>query len=919
MNHIKLIVLIVVLLAADIVFAQKKLAEHDTGSLPKNNYNNNSLLYGDIDNDGRITSYDAYNALRMSVGYTESPFAPVFSYTQSIFQLADVDGNHILGTILGAYAVSTYDTYLVLRRSIGITDPFPIENTALIPAVPNLLSPGSGATDISLTPLLRWYTSPTATSYTLQVSTNSAFSSFVYNQSGITATSQAITGLSELSTYYWRVFASNSSGASAYSTVWSFTTTGAQPSPPTLASPANGATAIPLSTTLIWNATPNTLNYSLQVSLNSTFTNLIYYESGLTNTRQTISGLQTLKQYFWRVNASNNYGVSVYSGSWSFTTVNPPPDPPVLTTPANNAIDLSLSPVLIWNASSGAASYNLQVSISDTFPTFVYNQSSLTSTFKQLSGLNYFTKYYWRVRATNSFGTSDWSSPVSAFTTTGIAPAVPVLATPANNAANLSITPTLTWNASPNASNYTIQVSTNSSFASIDFVQTVGAVTSVSLSGLSKLVTYYWRVNASNSYGTSAWSSPVRAFTTVNASPTVPVLVSPADLAVNVSLTPTITWTGVATAASYTLQVSTDIAFASIDFSRAGIVTTSQAMSPALSNLTLYYWRVSAENSEGTSGFSAPRSFTTTGIAPDPPTLLSPADTEIGVAIPTTFTWDASPTATSYSLQVSTNSSFSNYVFSQSLIATTNKIVTGLTISTQYYWRVSAKNAYGQSAWSGVNGFITAQIGPCTGYPTVTYSGKVYNTAKVGSQCWLKENLDVGNMIQSITDQANNSVIEKYCYGNSTDNCVAVGGLYQWAEAVQYRNGATNTTNASPVLSGNIQGVCPVGWHLPTSTEFETLRSAVSNSVDDILAVGQSTGTNASGFSALFAGYRDGSNDLGWFYDLGSGACFWTSNESDSGPQYASHVGIGNTWTAIDLNTAQKRKGCSVRCLKDVF
>src|ERR1035437_4843578 len=43
----------------------------------------------------------------------------------------------------------------------------------------------------------------------------------------------------------------------------------------------------------------------------------------------------------------------------------------------------------------------------------------------------------------------------------------------------------------------------------------------------------------------------------------------------------------------------------------------------------------------------------------------------------------------------------------------------------------------------------------CQGIPTVTYSGKTYNTIQIGTQCWLKENLDVGTMIDSFAIPSN--------------------------------------------------------------------------------------------------------------------------------------------------------------------
>jgi hypothetical protein len=95
------------------------------------------------------------------------------------------------------------------------------------PAVPNapiLLSPTNLATDISLNPTLTWNASTSATSYRVQVSTISNFSTTVYDQSGITSTNTSVSGLSNGTLYYWRVNATNAQGTSEWSTVWSFTT-----------------------------------------------------------------------------------------------------------------------------------------------------------------------------------------------------------------------------------------------------------------------------------------------------------------------------------------------------------------------------------------------------------------------------------------------------------------------------------------------------------------------------------------------------------------------------------------------------------------------------------------------------------------------------------------------------------------------
>jgi len=126
----------------------------------------------------------------------------------------------------------------------------------------------------------------------------------------------------------------------------------------------------------------------------------------------------------------------------------------------------------------------------------------------------------------------------------------------------------------------------------------------------------------------------------------------------------------------------------------------------------------------------------------------------------------------------------------------------------------------------------------CAGTPTVVYGNKTYNTVQIGDQCWLKENLDIGTRINGSQNQTDNGTIEKYCYNDSDANCDTYGGLYQWAEAVQYKNGATNTTSPDSAFTGNVQGICPTGWHLPTNDEFTVLLNTLGFSV---LLAGAST------------------------------------------------------------------------------
>lgn len=186
------------------------------------------------------------------------------------------------------------------------------------------------------------------------------------------------------------------------------------------------------------------------------------------------------------------------------------------------------------------------------------------------------------------------------------------------------------------------------------------------------------------------------------------------------------------------------------------------------------------------------------------------------------------------------------------------------------------------------------------GTGTVTYMGKVYHTVQIGEQCWMKENLDVGEMITGATASANNGLIEKYCYDDDTANCALYGGLYQWDEAMQY------------VTTEGARGICPPGWHIPLRTEFETLMSAVGNDGNALKEVGEGSGggagTNTSGFSALLGGRKltDGT-----FLEIHTVSRLWSSLASS----IAGNMSLHSSDSLIGYGFFDKQNGVGVRCL----
>lgn len=245
-------------------------------------------------------------------------------------------------------------------------------------------------------------------------------------------------------------------------------------------------------------------------------------------------------------------------------------------------------------------------------------------------------------------------------------------------------------------------------------------------------------------------------------------------------------------------------------------------------------------------------------------------------------------------------------------------------------WTIST--VCGSSADAVTISFAPGMEQPCQGISTISYYSQTYNTVEIGSQCWLKENLNVGTMISSNSGgqlQTNNGVIEKYCYQNNTANCAIYGGLYEWKEAMQY------------VTTEGAQGICPEGWHIPTDNEIKILEGTVDSQYpvgdpvwDNLGWRGLDAGgnlkeegtthwnppntdaTNSSGFTALPAGYRYQPN--GTFSSIGNGNQIWCSSEYVSNTTFSWSRNM--TWTTGQISRAfiHKETGISVRCLKDL-
>ncbi len=214
----------------------------------------------------------------------------------------------------------------------------------------------------------------------------------------------------------------------------------------------------------------------------------------------------------------------------------------------------------------------------------------------------------------------------------------------------------------------------------------------------------------------------------------------------------------------------------------------------------------------------------------------------------------------------------------------------------------------------------------CPETPTVTYEGQIYNTVQIFSQCWLKENLNVGEMIPGLQNQSDNGIIEKYCYKDKSDSCAKYGALYQWNEMMQYSS------------QERARGICPPGWHVPSDIEWKILEGAVDSQFgignpewekeaairgydagvklkSSFGWINDHNGTDSFGFSVLPAGHHDVvSPFVGVRISTSLWSSTWVSNYSDIDSWIHN---LRSTEPGVGHGKSSHEFGLSVRCLKD--
>lgn len=347
----------------------------------------------------------------------------------------------------------------------------------------------------------------------------------------------------------------------------------------------------------------------------------------------------------------------------------------------------------------------------------------------------------------------------------------------------------------------------------------------------------WWNVNFDS--GQDGWVVEDGLIVVLLASPT---LTGPANGALGVSTTPTLSWNAVAGANRYWLTLSTSAgdlptdpaAFACAKCVETGLSgnTGSTSYTPptafphdgttrTLSPNTTYYWRVQAYVLNGVQGqFSEVRSFTTAAALLPAPTLTGPPSAATGVSTTPTFSWNGVSGADRYWLTLSTSASdLPTDPAAKSCAGCVDKGLSGNTGSTSYtppnafphngttrtlspnttyYWRVQGYVPNGvQGQFSEVRSFTTAN--PASYTITVLASPSAGGTVSGGGTFQLGSS-------RTVTAAANAG----YTFANWTESGNVVSSSSSFSFTLNgNRNLVANFTGAGQRLVGKKIGVDP--------------------------------------------------------------------------------------------------------------
>ena len=374
-----------------------------------------------------------------------------------------------------------------------------------------------------------------------------------------------------------------------------------------LLQPGNGSTYTITNPILTWTLLKSMKGYTLQLDTSIGFNSplLHLFDSSKAIDKMVTPDLLYNQIYYWRIKVRTAIDTSSWSTTWNFSTS---PFATYINSPYQDQQNVAINPTsFTWDQPAGGRGYHYQISTDSTFATGINGYIlDPSTTFLNYNGLNYGTKYFFRVRVYNNVDSADWYYLRRFYTLAEPpTPGIPNLISPANNSTKQSYLNLLfTWASSVNSLSYDVEISESPQFLN----PITGNTSSLSIyaTTLNPATFYYWHVRGVNGAKTSVWSAPY-TFTTMEAF-NPPTGLDPDNFKVVSPASVQLSWSADANATRYEFQFANDPYFSgSTTYASTNAKATISNLTP---NLT-YYWRVRSVNALFVTGWSTIAIFRT--------------------------------------------------------------------------------------------------------------------------------------------------------------------------------------------------------------------------------------------------------------------------------------------------------------------
>ncbi|MDD5221106.1 MAG: fibronectin type III domain-containing protein, partial [Candidatus Pacebacteria bacterium] len=659
-------------------------------------------------------------------------FGPTTSYGR-IYGQEDLVQSHTVNLPHDLNPATTYH-YRARSKDVAGNEGMSSDSTFITSADPNdvaapvisLVDVGDPSKDqITIT----WTTDEEADSYIGYSLATTTYNLEQGNPTMATSHSVTLVGLVPNSTYYARVKSTDPSGNIAIDnnsgSGYSFTTLAASSNPPTI------------SNIQFSNVTHNAATIAWTTDISSTSfveygqdTSYGYSQGSFTLTTShsvSLTGLLSEATYHFRVRSSNSEGVEAVSQDYTFTTETAPDiTPPVISSVQAVNIDMD-SADITWTTGEEANSIIEYGTSTENLNYLAGDEGTyVTSHTVSLINLTVDTTYYYQVKSRDRAGnleTDDNSGTYYNFTTVAdvTAPVISNVTVPVKDRNSA----TVTWDTDEDATSqviYSLNLDMSDSSETTQVLD-LRKEHSVLLSSLVAETTYYFYVRSQDAYNNEATSS-VGSFDTTTAKEDVvaPVISAVATSSITLSGA-TITWTTDENSDSI-VDYGTTVGLGQLAGNTSDATTTHSVSLTSLTSDTLYYFQVRSQDSSGNTATdnNGGNYYTFTTVADGTNPVISNVDAPVIDRNSATVTWDTDEDATSQ-VEYSTSPELSESI-STTLVTDLRKehsvILSSLTSSTTYYYRVKSKDAANNLTTSSIYNFTTAQAKADSTAPTIS-------------------------------------------------------------------------------------------------------------------------------------------------------------------------------------------------------